>query len=657
MPQLTAPKNIPRTALSASTISSFLGVDMSSAPANVKENRSPAAPNMIRETKGKVRKRTGYELIETRTGRINGVHFLDEHKLIHAGSGYYLGDKLLYTGSDARSVAFQMNGAIPATGGNADETPYRQNSRLWILDGKELLCFGLFPCEEEEASGETPPAEDTPAGYTWAIKRASEIAYTPTILIARAPTGGGTSYEKVNLLSPRRTEKFCGVASVKTYQLSAASLDEAAVTAKKRVGSTWQELSEGTDFTVNRTTGLVTFTVAPGVPPVTGEDNVAITYHKTVPGYRERIDHCQIGVLYGVSGATDRLFVSGNPAYPNYDWYSALNDPTYFGDMWYSILGQDSASVVGYSIVSDRLAAHRDRGDNNANVILREGVLQEGEAAFPQVGTLQGTGAIAPYSFCYLQTEPLFLTREGIYAITANDIIGEKYAQHRSFFIKDALMREQGLQDAFAFVYDGFYMLALNGHVYILDGTQYSFEGKEPYSTRQYECYYWTNIPARVMWEEDGALYFGTGDGKICRFFRDYSALSSYNDCGEAIPCYWQLPDFDGRSFYKNKTVRYLAIRLASAAATGVMMRAQIRGGWQTLKTDFASAGYCDLIGFDFTRANLSGDTTPKTIGQKVRLKKVDKVTFRFENSEKNEPFGIYEIAIEFTEGGNYKGE
>ena len=56
-----------------------------------------------------------------------------------------------------------------------------------------------------------------------------------------------------------------------------------------------------------------------------------------------------------------------------------------------------------------------------------------------------------------------------------------------------------------------------------------------------------------------------------------------------------------------------------------------------------------------FSKFTFSTDTTPKTIAQKIKVKKVDKTRFRLENREENEPFGIYEISIEFTESGKYK--
>ena len=47
---------------------------------------------------------------------------------------------------------------------------------------------------------------------------------------------------------------------------------------------------------------------------------------------------------------------------------------------------------------------------------------------------------------------------------------------------------------------------------------------------------------------------------------------------------------------------------------------------------------------------------SPKTIGVKIKQKKVDKIRFRLENNELNEPFGLFNISLEFVENGNYKG-
>ena len=44
-------------------INEFKGVDFSNSPANIDDNKSPNAINMIRDVPDKVRKRMGYEVI------------------------------------------------------------------------------------------------------------------------------------------------------------------------------------------------------------------------------------------------------------------------------------------------------------------------------------------------------------------------------------------------------------------------------------------------------------------------------------------------------------------------------------------------------------------------------------------------------------------
>ena len=57
-----------------------------------------------------------------------------------------------------------------------------------------------------------------------------------------------------------------------------------------------------------------------------------------------------------------------------------------------------------------------------------------------------------------------------------------------------------------------------------------------------------------------------------------------------------------------------------------------------------------------FSKLSFSPDTTPKTIPTKIKVKKVDKARFRFENDVLNEPFGLFDLAWEYVENGYYKG-
>ena len=359
------------------TISEFKGVDLHNAPANVSLNRSPSAPNMIRDVPGKVRKRCGYHLIRQYPGRINGAFSLCiqgiTYSVVHAGTALYTEDgTIIYQNiSNSRSFAIQLN------------------QKLYFLDGEHFLCL----YREED---------------TWQCKPVKDDAYVPTVLISRDPSGGGVSLEPFNLLQTRWEEDFLGQAGTPDYQLSAGDLDETAVSVEVlQTDGTWAEWKETEKFTVDRTKGIVHFLTAPGASPVSGKDNVKIRASRkrkdteTIP-----IERCHFGVLYGVGGASDRLFVSGNPDFPNRDWYSQQNDPSFFGDLWYSSLGQESGRIMGYSIINSCLAAHKDRGEDGRNIFLRRGDLENGAAAFPITNVLQGQGAISSFTFAYLSGEP-----------------------------------------------------------------------------------------------------------------------------------------------------------------------------------------------------------------------------------------------------------
>ena len=483
-------------------------------------------------------------------------------------------------------------------------------------------------------------------------------AYTPLVTISKDPEGGGEPYEDLNLLQPGFTEQFLGKPNEKDYCLSFDGLDEVEpeVYVLNSDGD-WMQKTYGTDFTCDYETGVITFTVAPGESPVTGEDNVKVTAYRTVNDYAEKINKCTIGALFGVGGAKDRLFLSGNPDHVNYDWYSERYNPTYFPDTAYSILGSSGSAIIGYSIISNYLAAHKDKYELDQNIILREGDLVDSEPSFRIINTLQGAGAVAPFSFAYLQTEPLFLTDQGIYAVTAQDITGEKYAQNRSYFLDGKLLKEPDMDKAFGFVWHDMYWLCLNNVAYILDGLQpIQTDKSKPYATRQYVGFYRTNLPARVMWEKDNRLYFGDDEGTVHRFYNDKYALESYNDNGQPIECVWETPDIIGKLFFKNKTLRHVAVKLDSAIAASVNFFVMNRGLWQFVKTDHTSARYFQFSTIVFSKFSFSCDRTQRTIPSKIRVKKVDKFRLKLTNDQLNEPFGLYDIGFEYIESTNYKG-
>ena len=442
----------------------------------------------------------------------------------------------------------------------------------------------------------------------------------------------------------------------------------------------------------------VTYSNLP-VTPVEGQDNVRViaTYKPTRAG-ADLINHCTFGVLFGVNGAGDRLFVSGNSdsgdnldaageptgssfSNRNRDWYSAQYDPTYFPDTGYSVLGTDSSAITGYSVVNSYLATFKDDKEDSQTVFIREGDLvssdldgdgnEDTSPAFKVINTLQGNGVVAPYTLNYFNSEPIFLAKNGICCITSQDITGEKYGQNRSYYLNKKLLQEHNLSQAIGVIYKDYYVVIVNDHFYILDGLQPLRPDKsEPYSTRQYACFYFeVTLPdvsehITSAWVMYGRFCFGTNKGNVYRFFTDENDLLSYADGDSPIMAKWQTPDIAGRLFYKNKTFRYIALKVSPARDSSVLIEGEKNGVWEEVKDEHAKIKYFSFENLTFARTpgtpsypifTFMCDKTQKVVTTKTRIKKIDKVQFRFSNNIIYEPLGLNQFALEYTQGGNIK--
>ncbi|MEG0832823.1 MAG: hypothetical protein RSG78_02270 [Oscillospiraceae bacterium] len=600
-------------------VSEFRGVDFHNAATNVENFRSPNALNMIRDVPGKVRKRMGFYKKAQYGARINGIFSLElnsgTRRIIHSGNKLFCEEAEIFgMMADSRSTACQM-GDI-----------------LYVFDGQNALRY-----------------DGT------AATRLCNAAYAPTISISREPSGGGTIYEPMNLIGKRFKERFLANGTATVYQLGYDGLDVGTVQVKiLNESGDWVLRAPATDYTVDYALGTITFVTAPPAPGVSGADNVEISAEKTRNDCAAMIEKCNISVLFGVNGAANRLFVSGNAEFRNRDWYSEMNNGEYFPETCYSIIGQ-SSKIIGYSIIDDKLAAHKEDDSDGRNIVLRSGEMRDGRAAFPIVGSLQGVGAISHHAISYLKTEPLFLSRDGIYAITAADISGSMYSQNRSIFINKRLLAEKNIHEAVSEVYKDFYLLALNGNVYVLDSLQKTVEKNAPFSTHQYEAYFLTGIDARVIKRIKDKLLFGTCTGDIMEFFSDDTSKMSYNDNGAAILAFWETPQLDNGQFYRRKRFRYIALRLMAGAVTSVVVRMQIGGIWQELFGEAKKLRFFSFKNLSFSKLTFSCDATPKTVGNRIHCAKTDKATFRFENAQKDEPFGLYSFCAEFKQMNKVK--
>lgn len=610
--------------MNTTVYSRFKGVDFSVDASLVSKDRSPYAPNLIADVGGMPEKRLGWRTLHTLEQPINGIWYgeINGQKsfIAHGGTKIYKFTAVNFEVikedvNNAKSTAFFMR--------SSDDT-----GKIYILTGAEFL----------EYDGTT-------------VKNVADDGYVPTILISRNPTGGGTVYEAVNLITGKRTESFLGNETDKVYQLSANKIDSID---KVEVLNSNGEKVTTTEYTVDLTTGKITFT-ATHKPVVAGQDNVFITYTKTVAGYADRINKCTISDLYGLGGS-NRVFLSGNPDYKAYDWYSDIFKPNYFPDLNYSIVGTSDTAIMGYQRLGKYQMILKEDNQQDSTVFQRFGTLNDdGSVTFSVEQGVAGIGAVSKYCFGMLADEPLFLSRQGIQAITSNNILAERTIRNRSFFVDSYLTKEPNLQNAVACEWNGFYVLCINGVAYVLDGKNKSYKERSTASyDYNYECYYWTNIPAICLLSVAGELYFGTADGKICKFNTDIELLTKYNDDGKPIIASWATlnDDDDAPHLYKSMTKKGCLVTIKPyTRSSGTIYVCKDGNPRQFLKK--GTMDILDWNDIDFDRFSFNTNDSPQDIFFKKKVKKYKRLQIIVENDALNEGFGVLQIVKTFTVG-NY---
>jgi hypothetical protein len=626
-------------------IDRFLGCDFTSAPSAVDVNHSPNCVNFIRMQPGKIRKRTGYYQVAKGTGKVFAIwKWDDDNYIIHIGTTmYHIGRK--NTGILDFSVIGGVDTAYSQAIVNTNDTAFVASEKkyAYIRSGDYGLIFG---------NGEIYFY----MGGKYIYTLSNMTLYTPIVTISKKPQGGGASYEPFNLINSAFTESFYVSAEDNTEDCFEMSYSDLESIEKVEVMDANGVFQETTAYTADLTDGTITFDNPPGKSPAEGEDNVRITAKKTFSGYASRITNCTFATAYGMNGNYDRVFISGNPDYPNYDWFSEMDDITYFPDTSYSVLGSDASPIKGYAIVSNMLVTLKGNGTDRQAAIIREGSFDDqGNPMFVVKKSLQGYPTISPDTSVVAGIEPMFLTEEGIMAITSSDLYGEKTMNVRSFYLNGKLLNEPNLDKSFAIRHGDYYMLFVNDQVYILDTLQTITTENTPYSTRQYATFYWDNVPATCAASIDNTIFFGTKDGDLMAFATDLDDLNSYSDNGTAIRCVYETADIDSIIFFKNKTYRFVATRVFPARVSSLKLWALKEGIWDLIKEDTGTIRYFTFSHLKFSEFTFKTDTGTQLVTSKVRIKKMDHVRFKLENDRNYQPLMIDTFGIEYTQAGNHK--
>lgn len=501
---------------------SFKGADFSTDSSLVDRKRSPDCLNMISDNGGNPVKRKGWEYWQNIGMSIDNIwDYTDDNGSIivaNAGGNIYAADDNGVTKVLTLSTGAEKRVAINADAG--------------------LVVFtsaGLYIIKSDKTYEAITP-------------------YVPTILVGCAPSGGGTVNESVNLLTRERIETFNGDGIYKTFTVS-GTIDTTKTYSVKVDGVSVTPTVSGKTFTLS-------------TAPATGTGNVVIQYFAT--GGETNIT--KIGsarvIQQFAEGASYRWFIAGEDS--NIVRYSALGDYTYWADLDYIVVGTSEHKVQGFLPIGEYLGVVKETStretalyfaqqttvtDSTSTVTSDYSINSTSSERYVYKVTpaTAGIGAVSHNTFAVLGDEPLFLSMQGIQGVANYSLTSDKTVRNRSMFLNGKLTNEPDLDTAIACTWNGYYVLAVNNHAYVLDSRQKStdYSGNTSYN---YEGYYWDNVPAVCMTVKDSQIYFGTSGGNICRFKTgEYNA--AYSDgskgnvddadyvIGEAVTAAWSTKD------------------------------------------------------------------------------------------------------------------
>ena len=352
------------------------------------------------------------------------------------------------------------------------------NNRLYLIDGKSYLVY--------DGS---------------AVGSVLDNAYIPTTYINIIPSGEnadiGNEYEQRNMLQPKFKHTFIADGSTTEFYMNENNLEE--ISEVKLYGEVT------TEYTADLAAGKITFKTAPAKPEDKGYTEfyagIEVTAKRTftsVSGVTESREHiyeliteCTIACIFD-----NRVFLSGNPAYPNHVFYSGRNitgyvDPTYFGVYNYMQDGVGLTPITGMIPVADSLMVLKGDTQQDGSVFFHT-AQQTGENLTPVIyPSTQGLNGIGCLGACInFLDDPVFVSNLGVEGIGQLSVRYERAIEHRSTLVDAKLVNEK-LGDAMLEEWSGYLVLLVDGKIFLADSRQ---KYTSDLGTPQYEWYYLEGI-------------------------------------------------------------------------------------------------------------------------------------------------------------------
>ena len=138
-----------------------------------------------------------------------------------------------------------------------------------------------------------------------------------------------------------------------------------------------------------------------------------------------------------------------------------------------------------------------------------------------------------------------------------------------------------------------------------------------------YECYHWENVPANCFLSISGELYFGTSDGRICKFNTDIEDRVKFNDDDKPVTCCWSTKnDDDGASYlYKTMQKKGCTVTIKPFSRSSAKISVIVDGNPEQ-ELRFHTMDVFDWEDIDFERFTFNVNWSPQDVYIKKKIKK-----------------------------------
>lgn len=620
--------------------SNLAGCDFTNDPAKVSLSRSPKCINMYKEYKS-----TSGQCVETRPGLNLMVDIeryaviLDNEEFVNPIYGIYI-----YKTSTFKKILFHV-GTMLYVNDYPTTRLTTQDTYIYNHMNNAISSYSIFDNKLYINDGLNYLVYD---GTT--IKNVSEDAFIPTTTISRIPSGGGKLYQDVNVLTPKRKNTFVADGESTQYYLDTYQLDDADVVVKVNGNVV-------NNYSVNRTTGCITFETAPEAPNTAGQDNVEIEFSKTGVDYNTRISNCTKNLVFD-----NRIFFTGNSQFSNAIFHCELNNPAYISDLAYYEDGTSESAIKSFCVGNNLLWVFKESSQMNDTIFYHTPTIDSEEGKlYPRKQGNISTGCV---SECVnFNDDIVFMSKMGLEGITAN-IEQEQFTSHRSSLIDAKLINESNFESLQMAEWNGYLVLLVNNHIYIADSRQ-KYQGIDGF---EYEWYYWEfdSVFDKYIGKMcyianiDDELFIGSTKGLIYKFDKtkstDSDSIDKYihMDIGERkIFSCWQTPYdiFGDTNNLKTTNKRGGVAKIKTIPNGSVSVSVQTNRKPEKLIKKYSSTGFdfnnIDFNNFAFTLNDMS------YIVYKIKQKKFIDLTLTFFSEDK--PFGLYDATLEVYQGSYIK--